>query len=57
MYDVVMTHSPHIQGLRIFQIISTEKQHWNIDQYLHEWKDDKLPSREFEVNVGKNIST
>ena len=56
MHDVVMTHAPHIQGLRVFQIISMAKQHWNIDQYLPEFKDDKLLSREFVVNVGKNIS-
>ena len=57
MHDVEMTHAPHIQGLRVFQIINMAKQHCNIDLYLPDLKDDKLPSREFVVNVGKNRST
>ena len=52
-----MTHAPHIQGLRVFQIINMAKQHCNIDLYLPDLKDDKLPSREFVVNIGKNRST
>ena len=52
-----MTHAPHIQGLRVFQIINMAKQHCDIDLYLPELKDDKLPSREFVVNVGKYRST
>ena len=57
MNDVVMTHAPHIQGLRVFQIINMAKQHCDIDLYLPELIDDKLPSREFVVNVGKYRST
>ena len=52
MVDVVMTHAPHIQGLRVYQIIEMARQHCDIDSYLPELKDDKLPNREFVVNVG-----
>ena len=52
MKDVIMIHAPHIQGLRVYQIIEMAKQHCSIDLYLPELKDDKLPKQEFVVNVG-----
>ena len=51
MKDVMMTHAPHIQGLRVYQIIDIVKQHFNIESYLPELKDEKLPNREFVVNI------
>ena len=50
--DVVMTHAPQISGLNVNQILEESMRHSNIDSYMSDLKDGKLPSRDFVINVG-----
>ena len=47
-----MAYVPQVKGLRVHQILNEARKHWRIDDYLPEMKDDKLPNREFVVNIG-----
>ena len=48
-----MTYVPQIKGLRVADILAEARKHVNIDDYMPDMKDDKLPNRDFVVNVGK----
>ena len=52
--DVVMTYSPQIPGLKVNQILEESRKHTNIDAYMPDLKDGKLPNRDFVINVGMN---
>ena len=51
--DVVIAHVPHIKGLRVHQLLYEARKHWDIDEYMPDLADDKLPSREYVINVSK----
>ena len=51
--DVIMDHVPQMKGLRVTQILEEARKHVNIDSYMPDLNDDKLPNRDFVVNVGK----
>ena len=44
---------PHIQGLRIPEILNFTGKHWKIEQYIPDYETDKYPSRKWIWNVGK----
>ena len=47
---------PHINGLRIADIIAFAKDHFDIESYLPSFKDpNKLPDRSWVCNIGKKI--
>ena len=48
-----MAYVPQIKGLRVAELLEEAKKHVNIDDYLPDMKDEKLPNRDFVVNVGK----
>ena len=50
--DVIMTYLPHVDGLRVHQILYEARKHWQIDEFMPELNDEKLPNREFVVNIG-----
>ena len=52
--DVIMAYVPHVDGLRVHQILDEERKHWQIDEFMPELNDEKLPNREFVVNIGKH---
>ena len=52
--DVYMAHVPQIKGLRVTEILAEARKHVEIDNYMPDMKDDKLPNREFVINVSKN---
>ena len=47
-----MTLVPHINGLRVHQILDEARYHCNIDDYLPDMNDDKQTNREFVINIG-----
>ena len=51
--DVTMAHAPQIEGLKVHQILEKAREFCEIDDYMPELNDDKLPNREFVVNIGK----
>ena len=50
-----MAYVPQIKGLRVAELLEEARKHVNIDDYMQEMKDEKLPNRDFVVNVGKRI--
>ena len=51
--DVDMTYVPQIKGLRVNQILDEARKYVDVDKYMPDMKDDKLPSRDYVINVGK----
>ena len=51
--QVKIIEVPHIEGLRIPEILTFARRHWNIDSYLPEYECEKYPSRKWIWNVGK----
>ena len=49
-----MMHAPQIPGLKVNQILEESRRHTDIDAYMPDLKDGKLPNRDFVVNVGQN---
>ena len=49
-----MMHVPQIPGLKVNQILQEARKHADIDDYIPDLKDGKLPSRDYVVNVGMN---
>ena len=47
-----MAHAPQIEGLRLHQILEKAREFCEIDDYMPELNDGKLPNREFVVNIG-----
>ena len=50
-----MTYVPQIKGLRVADILAEARKHVNIDDYMPDMKDDKLPNGDCVVNVGKGV--
>ena len=48
-----MAYIPQIKGLRVAELLEETRKHVNIDDYMPDTKDEKLPNRDFVVNVGK----
>ena len=48
-----MTHVPQIPGLKVNQILEEARKHLDIDDYIPDLKDGKLPNGDYIVNVGK----
>ena len=48
-----MTYVPQIKGLRVNQILEEARKYVDVDKYMPDMKDDKLPSRDYVINVGK----
>ena len=44
---------PHINGLRVHQILAEVRAQFEIDKYMLDFSGDKLPDREFVIIVGK----
>ena len=44
---------PHIEGLRIPEILEFARTYCEIDKYMPEYETDKYPSRKWICNVGK----
>ena len=44
---------PHIEGLRIPEILEFASKHWRIDKYMPDNDSEKYPSRKWIWNVGK----
>ena len=53
--DVIIVHVPQIKGLRVNQILEMARQYTNIDDYMPDLKDDKMPNGDFVSNVGKSL--
>ena len=51
-----MTHVPQISGLKVNQVLEEPRKHIDIEDYMPELQDGKLPNRDYVVNVGTNIS-
>ena len=43
---------PHIEGLRIPEILEFARDHCDVDKYMPEYQSDKYPSRKWICNVG-----
>ena len=52
-----MAYVPQIKGLRVTEILAEARNYIEIDDYMPEMRDDKLPNRDFVVNVGKQKSS
>ena len=52
-----MAYVPQIKGLRVSEILTEARKYIEIDDYMPEMKDDKLPDRDYVVNVGKQEPT
>ena len=50
-----MAYVPQIKGLRVNQILEEARKHVDVDQYMPDLKDDKLPNREYVINVSKTL--
>ena len=50
-----MTRIPQVKGLRVNQILEECRKHIDIDRYMPDLKDDKLPNREYVINVGRRV--
>ena len=48
-----MDHVPQVKGLRVTQILEEARRHVDIDSYMPDLNYDKLPNRDFVINVGK----
>ena len=48
-----MNHVPQVKGLRVTQILEEARRHVDIDSYMPDLNYDKLPNRDFVINVGK----
>ena len=44
---------PHVQGLRIPEILEFAGKHWKIEQNIPDYETDKYPSSKWIWNVGK----
>ena len=44
---------PHIEGLRIPEILDFARKHCEIDRYMPDFEPDKYPSRKWICNVGR----
>ena len=53
--DIFMAYVQQIKGLRVADILSEARKHVNINDYMPDMKDSKLPNRDFVVNVGKRV--
>ena len=51
-----MEYVPQIKGPRVTEILAEARNYTEIDDYMPEMRDDKLPNRDFVVNVGKQKS-
>ena len=51
--EVKIIEVPHIEGLRIPEILNFARRHWNIGKYLPEYEWEKYSSRKWIWNVGK----
>ena len=45
---------PHIEGLRIPDLLAFARKHWDIDLYLPNYDWEKYPSRAWICNIGMN---
>ena len=52
-----MAYFPQIKGLRVTEIFTEARKYIEIDDYMPEMKDDKLPNRDYVVNVDKQKLT
>ena len=55
-----ITQTPKIEGLKVNQILDEARKHIEIDDYMPDLSNGKLPCRDYVINVGKkanNIST
>ena len=50
-----MAYVPQIKRLRVNQILEEARKHVDVDQYMPDLKDDKLPNREYVINVSKTL--
>ena len=48
-----MTHVPQIPGLKVNQILEEARKHSEIDEYIPNLKNGKLPNKDDIVNVSK----
>ena len=53
MMDVDMTYVPQIKGHRVNRILEEARKYVDVDKYIPDMKDDKLPSRHYIINFGK----
>ena len=49
-------HVPQIPGLKVNQILQEARNHADIDDYMPDLKDGKLPNRDYVINVVMNES-
>ena len=53
---MIIMHVPQIQGLKVNQILKETRNHVDINDYVPDLKDEKLPNRYYVINVGMNES-
>ena len=51
-----MTQVSKIKGLKVNQILEEARKHINIDEYMPDLHDGKLPYRDYVINVGKELN-
>ena len=50
-----MTYVSQIKELWVADILAEARKYVNIDDYMPDMMDDKLPNRDFVVDVGKGV--
>ena len=51
-----MAYVHQIKGLRVYQILEDVRKHTDIDLLMPDLSGDKLPNRDYVINVGKIVS-
>ena len=49
-----MAYVPQIKELRVTEILAETRNHIEIERYISEMKDHKLPYRDYVVNIGND---
>ena len=52
-----MAYVHQIKGLRVTEVLTEARKYIEIDDFMPKMKDDKLPNRDYVVNVGKQKPT
>ena len=51
-----MAFVPQIKGLRVYQILEEPQKYTDIDLFMPDLNGDKLPNRNYAINVGKRVT-